>query len=95
MNTKMQSKHTPGPLNVVSGQKDNVPSWKVYDEGFMGRPVAYFEKEADARLYAAAPELLEAVKMVKESWDGCDIPSMTSTQYRQLEAAILKATEEK
>ena len=65
MNTKQQGKHTAGEWYLGSGKDDkhNI----VTAEGNMivfldGRRPAINENEANARLIAAAPEMLEACK---------------------------------
>lgn len=71
------SKHTPGPWSVSKDGDDyNITynddgNWlaTVYDDDdpFEGRP------EADARLIASAPELLEALKaLASEEWSEMD-----------------------
>jgi hypothetical protein len=46
-------------------------------------------QEANARLIAAAPELLAALQAVADYWAGGDVPEVLDTQMR---AAIAKAT---
>ena len=66
----MEAKHTPGPWHVE--QMDYLTVFAEDDrEKYCGRPVAIIrhsrvlECDADARLIAAAPELLEALTKVR------------------------------
>lgn len=103
------SKHTPGPWYMdakgsiwrrpisdlyengggVLGDKPLATVWRGwYGEGEQGFPVV-----ANARLIAAAPELLEAAERVVERWDSPawkDQPH-TGVFIYQLRAAIAKA----
>lgn len=61
------SKHTKGPW--FSGPKCEISGWvniySIEDDGFESLPFAackHHDQEANARLIAAAPELLEALK---------------------------------
>lgn len=57
----METKHTPGPWKVASTQAKEVHNVKI---GVVARPSGrtFQEMEANARLIAAAPEMLEALK---------------------------------
>ena len=80
------TQHTPGP-------------WRIGDAGFtvFGPPkpgalpetIAPVKNRANARLIAAAPELLAALEAVADYWAGGDVPEALDTQMR---AAIIKAT---
>lgn len=90
------SKHTPGPWetdrnNVHSGQIATIhhclnndwvevwsPNWPADED----------EQEANARLIAAAPELLEALEGFVACWDACASPVEFAEKAR---AAIAKA----
>lgn len=77
------SKHTPGPweilstLEICSGNKDICEL-----KGWMN------EDQANARLIAAAPDLLEALKLMVDTYDNGGWPSSTLVIAR---AAIDKA----
>jgi hypothetical protein len=79
------SAHTPGPWNV-SSPCELSPRYSVYHNG----PLVYVERGEDARLIAAAPDLLVALQ---------DLLSATEETYdnrheRQAALdAIIKATE--
>lgn len=81
----MNTKHTPGPWNV-SPPCELSPRYSVYHNG----PLVYVERGEDARLIAAAPDLLAALQ---------DLLSATEETYdnrheRQAALdAIIKATE--
>ena len=98
----METKHTPGPwrvakmramtgpteemLTVEGGIETDAPE-RVARVGFEVTETA----EADARLIAAAPELLEAAIELK---DVCNRPSAARTRaeaWRKLDKAIAKA----
>lgn len=102
----MSSKHTPAPWEV-SHAGHGGPSGFVLDEYFVLNravaddvaiaaeiidPATQMPSEANARLIAAAPELLEASRMLIYSIDGGSItPEEAITAAR---AAIAKATGE-
>ena len=97
------SKHTPGPWEVeangvtVRQQKKRYAmkicrAWEIY--------MARSEREANARLIAAAPELLAALKALLEGcvWkdahtfqDGTEIPAGWSTKRMPTDAALTDA----
>lgn len=85
------SKHTPGPwlLDMADGT-----GWICTNGGRSGfEPLAHLSdvSDADARLIAAAPELLEALRAVVAAhtgWEG-QFPSYVAAAV----AAIAKATE--
>ncbi len=88
MNT---SKHTPGPWEYhisdhgldVYGQKKH-----VCGEGWYPRE----EKEANARLIAAAPELLDACESIQAAWVRTDTGKDVAIAYamKMITAAIRK-----
>lgn len=59
---KPTTKHTPGPLKVVQGPGQ---SFKIERVPLGSRPVAQWMDWGDAVLYAAAPEMLAALKAVE------------------------------
>lgn len=79
----MENKHTPGPWTV-----GDTPAI-VYDDNACEVAIATFNQEsfeANARLIAAAPELLAAL----EAWVDCEIASQEC--FKLSRAAIAKAT---
>jgi hypothetical protein len=91
---KTVSEHTPGPWTVTNAdhigdpKEDDFsylpPYWfidagKGYAED--GFHIAAFMKEANARLIAAAPELLEALKLNMEGAH-CQAPLFASPNYQ-------------
>lgn len=81
-----QAKHTPWDFLVNDG------GWEVFDT--RGHTVACNLTEANARLIAAAPELLSVLKMVQEAaidMRGEDF-NLTTEQWDVFRAAITKAT---
>lgn len=95
------SKHTPGPWNenylscLLRFGRKNSGSWDDHDD-----PEKFCPDEDDARLIAAAPELLEALTRAADALQWCyqvaDFPADGSTkQDRALaaaRAAIAKVT---
>lgn len=69
-------KHTPGPWKMVLTFHDNAPNVRgifgprIAGHGFNGPLIAHIKDEANARLIAAAPELLEALKACLQSLEG-------------------------
>lgn len=65
------NKHTPGPLKAVQIIIENSPcTWAVQRKSIReqwGKPsiATYIDNEADARLFAAAPAMYEALKLCK------------------------------
>jgi len=86
----MSTKHTPGPWQVEARRGE---TWVCRaDSAVLARVAAAKEIRANARLIAAAPELLEALKAVR-------IELREGGSYRKadrchaiVEAAIAKAT---
>ena len=66
------AKHTPGPLKAVQIIIENSPcTWAVQRKSIReqwGKPsiATYIDNEADARLFAAAPAMYEALKGMLE-----------------------------
>lgn len=105
----MTAKHTPGPWRAErTGPWDGWDGWEVIAKdgatvcnglGSQRNPI----REANARLIAAAPELLEAAKLVLEWYEAEDNHSGTDFYQRMqmcrdsedaIRAAIAKATGE-
>lgn len=113
-----EAKHTPGPwfygdwINNKPGEHDRagwVEVWNIQDDGFKGFPFIackHHDEIANARLIAAAPELLEAleeclelardavtdyVMKYGESWRPGELQSLRAT-VKKAEAALAKAT---
>jgi hypothetical protein len=86
----MNAQHTPGPWKV---REDYAGSMSVVShDHFLARvgPPNTEQSAANARLIAAAPDLLEALREFVESFEGCYAdgePAMIKAQ-----AAIAKAT---
>ncbi|MBY9208774.1 hypothetical protein ACIUZ0_37070 [Pseudomonas aeruginosa] len=95
------SKHTPGPWHVGGPNKCT-----IYDkhgqrlansfEGVMATQRTDSECEANARLIAAAPEMLGALQHIEEYWNrDSNEQAMTDALWHIIEtaqAAIAKAT---
>ncbi len=88
----MEKKHTPGPWQIESGgaRLINTQAHVISASDGLG-PVAY-STGSNARLIAAAPDLLEALQRMVAAWgsgfDEGDSPSLDKAR-----AAIAKATQ--
>jgi len=89
------AKHTPGPWEVeMPGPRDQIQAIAVYGPAEDGRTEIAWDvkREANARLIAAAPDLLEALKAVEEfEAPTADLRSGGETILRTIRAAIAKA----
>lgn len=89
-----QAQHTPGPWEI---KKSAIPgaNYEIWTE--LGRKAGYAYRQEEARLIAAAPELLEAAKMALETldfWNNKKIGGGVKTSsptVDALKAAIAKA----
>ena len=100
----METKHTPGPWTVTA----DGAGWYIECAPERGHSVAYImaeigeedpdtsddEKEANARLIAAAPDLLEALQWLVDILPDPDLDNdeLQRTWTRRARAAIAKAT---
>lgn len=82
------SAHTPGPWAVGKNERSD-ERIEVRAEP-LGLLVALVEKSSDARLIAAAPDLLEALRVLVEVASVC-IPETAGHELEQARAAIAKA----
>jgi hypothetical protein len=89
------SKHTPGKWYVTDAMKDIFDGCTVIcseevDDAIicsMGGDMA--EAEANARLIAAAPTMLEALKVIFDILDGC--PELNLSNYDHDQVAVLNS----
>lgn len=96
------SKHTPGPWRING---NNMFRWIVADSevfthsgdvnrsAYGGNMVCESVHKANARLIAAAPELLEALKEIVDAADGAGWEQLDPS-FKKARAAIAKATGE-
>lgn len=79
MTTTNETRHTPGPWDISWGTYQDGEGHEVCEYRKQGQPLACIAKvcfhddqdgetKANARLLAAAPDMLEALKMIR---DGC------------------------
>ncbi len=109
---RMETKHTPGPWYALRGQRNISIRHKTGDKflpmvnvasvrGKFPADCPYGSSEANARLIAAAPELLEALQAVLRSfptdrdmrdagWERAEI-DLACRDYEAARAAISKA----
>lgn len=98
-------KHTPGPWRAeqvrMGGPRNPYLAWSVQGKGGCVAEIRYTgihpknqigEDEANARLIAAAPELLEALKAFVSNEGDAMFPTPTKQQYDFARAAISRAT---
>lgn len=89
-------KHTPGPWTFVQGGSGNFPTWNVrIGSNLITLPFASSMDtlDADARLIAAAPDLLSALNAML-THIGMDEDEWNKPTFDQARAAIAKATGE-
>ncbi len=89
--------HTPGPWEAEGGASDAPdPRWQIFTESLILAVTCGGNDQANARLIAAAPELLDACKTAKHWILGVlqDVAAETYSDdiYDDLDAAITKAT---
>jgi hypothetical protein len=93
----MSTQHTPGPWKAhpTGLSRSGLPEYQIHWSDIGECVAEIVHGEANARLIAAAPELLEALEMVRDADDDCKrdglqtIPSMARTR---IDRAIAKAT---
>ena len=90
----MTTKHTPGPWEMrgpcASGRYSVIHNGPLFYVGDAGEPG---DGEANARLAAAAPELLEALREIHNAIaDGDGDYSPSGDWFKQTAAIIAKAT---
>lgn len=105
--------HTPGPWKARNLHTDKDPRWQIIHADNVGLPIVELAKHtgethppkmaANARLIAAAPDMLAALKRA-EPWLGrliaenthidCVMPNDAIRTLEMISAAIARATEE-
>lgn len=96
---QLHEKATPGPWFLVSCLPDGF-RYRVHADpqghGWsIGMVCNGADAEANARLIAAAPELLDVLVMIRDADDDClrdGLPSIPSTARRAIDSAIAKTT---
>lgn len=98
----METKHTPGPWKlrrakyksehdfIMTNESQNIAAWSFHDGVKSTKEKS--EHIANARLIAAAPDLLKVLQELRESadyWGEYDVPVGI---VAQMDAAIAKAT---
>jgi hypothetical protein len=94
----MKAKHTPAPWHTGEKYPEDIYANRAghaiarcVNEQYAG------ECEANAKLIAAAPELLEALIMVRDADNDCKLDGLKTIPYAsraKIDAAIAKATGE-
>jgi hypothetical protein len=94
-------KHTPGPWKINRHGYESLYACHEFVEGDSGigvcgiwHPESHREQDANARLIAAAPELLEALKQVVAWMDAPGDSAFGDAQLQTARDAISKATGE-
>lgn len=94
----METKHTPAPWTVTGNEirvLNGVPMLLATVNNSEGAKINGYNAEANAKLIAAAPELLEALKLaydLLEEHQG-EAKWYLRGHYNKINAAIKKATE--
>lgn len=91
-------KHTPGPLSIRKAEDTDNPDWAIVDiEGrIIGEAfdLVYFDirrpAKANARLWAAAPEMYKALKIALDAL-GCDCLRQDRMEAQKIIRAALNA----
>ena len=94
----MDGKHTPGPWKAENGTGSGGKGWGCWEVFACDGPETYIagsnrdnpDQEANARLIAAAPELLEALQTALRD-SGCDGDLCAHWWHEKARAAIAKA----
>lgn len=96
------SKHTPGPWKASRSFGENktarflvsaIDSNKTLENGYFAACVAVCDIEANARLIAAAPELLEALKILLEEFKRVQTIGLCQTHAKGLAIDALAKAE--
>ena len=91
------TKHTPGPLKAVQIIIENSPcTWAVQRKNIReqwGKPsvATYIDNEADARLFAAAPAMYEALQSILEFYEWSNSNGAEQAAYDKAIAALAQA----
>ena len=91
------TKHTPGPLKAVQIIIENSPcTWAVQRKSIReqwGKPsvATYIDNEADARLFAAAPAMYEALQSILEFYEWSNSNGAEQAAYDKAMAALAQA----
>ena len=86
----MTTQHTPGPWHVTGDQHGTMITDNTGEQiALWPQQGGTVEQCANARLIAAAPDLLAALEAVAEYWAGGDVPADLDAQIL---AAIARAT---
>jgi len=88
----MNTKHTPGPWRHEMYPDTNYARIFMFPDS--NDSLAGYCGEANARLVATAPELLEACKAVVKFWDSITEEDCVNNIHVQARIAIAKATGE-
>lgn len=94
----MGAKHTPGPWRMkISVDQMSDPGTTIYHRGMCGvycDADAHGDDEADARLIAAAPEMLSALRRAALALAfAAEKSAAMQDDYEAVSAAIAKATQ--
>lgn len=84
----MNTQHTPGPWYVQKSHKRNI----MYDGEIIATARPDKEAEANARLIAAAPELLENLARIIDRIEESGLQDNFPSAYKRAKAAINAAT---
>lgn len=82
------TKHTPGPWTLLPDNN----GWTLHANGRDITTEAFDCTDDDARLIAAAPDLLDALKLARRALEDNDIDEMMAGEFEIITDAIVKAT---
>jgi hypothetical protein len=84
--------HTPGPWECEHMHTSICAGNQILARVYYGDGRTYAESEANAKLMAAAPDLLAALRQIRGELCRRHSPFMVETDYAYINAAINKAT---
>lgn len=92
-----EQKHTPGPWTMREVTHTNVPGQRAFAIDFnedQEQVVDWVYEEADAKLIAAAPDLLAELTILRDTLPHVGLPAATRVEMlRRIEEVITKATQ--
>lgn len=86
--TVSKTQHTPGPWVVFRPKDGTRKTYCLFND-----PKSHSEAEANARLIAAAPDLLAALMELIAAVDSNNCEAAGTSRWPEVHAAIAKATE--
>ena len=91
----MENKHTPGPWHVASGSvysETGATIAHMFREPERGNTIRPVERDTNAALIAAAPDMYEALETALAGFTNIGKPGVMSAAMHAIRAALAKAT---